>query len=72
MATNVKIEGSKVILEVNPRFYPQHIILSSVDAFKNIADISLNENTIILTPKEPSLKDIIGYEFFNYMLSLRK
>lgn len=72
MAKNVINEGNMVTLRINTLFYPKDHIEASIEAFINIAGFSKKDDTLIIMPKDNSHASIIGYEFFNYMLGLKK
>ena len=69
----IKIDGKsrEVKIILNKFFYPEDLIFIAAKNFKDICDIKINNQEIILRPKSDDIQlDKIGYEFCNYVLSL--
>ncbi len=68
----VNKEKNEVVLSFNEKFYDRKFIDEAVEEFKEICDITKDNNLISLKPKEKIDLDILGYEFYNYVLGLIK
>lgn len=70
----VKINKLKneVLLSFNADIYKKEFIDQSILDFGEICDIKKTEDGLLLTPKKNVDVDVIGYEFYNYVLSLMK
>ncbi len=66
-------EKGEVVLRFNYLFYPPDLVRIAVDDFRRFCDhINLEDHSVVLCPKQKEDLDIIGYEFYNYVLGLIK
>ena len=65
-------ERNEVLLKFNELFYNWEFIGKAINDFCEICDIEKSENGLLLKPKKEEDVDEIGYEFYNYVLSLMK
>jgi len=68
----VNKEKNEVILSFNEKFYNKKFIDKAIEEFKEVCDAKKEKDLIFLTPKEKVDLDILGYEFYNYVLGLIK
>ena len=70
----VKINKAKneVLVNFNEQFYKKEFIDKAILDFKKVCDITRNKEGLLLSPKEEVDIGVIGYEFYNYVLSLIK
>lgn len=70
----IKIDKAKneVLVSFNKKFYKQEFINQAVLDFKRICNIEKVKGKIILKPKEQIDINVLGYEFYNYVLDLMK
>ena len=64
-------EKNEVLLRFNPIFYTNQAIKQAVSDFSDVCDVTEAEDGIVLKPKEGDV-EVIGYEFYNYVLGLMK
>ncbi|MBS3131629.1 HxsD-like protein [Candidatus Woesearchaeota archaeon] len=65
-------QGNRVSVRFNPFFYDGKYIVRAIEDYSSACDISAEDGVIILKPKENISLDILGYEFYNYVLGLMK
>lgn len=65
-------ENNETLLKFNNEFYDENAVQQAVSDFKEYCNISIEDNEITIKPKETSDLNIIGYEFYNYVLGLMK
>ena len=70
----VKIDKAKneVLVNFNEEFYKKKFIDKAIIDFKEVCTITKNDEGLLLKPKEEKDIDILGYEFYNYVLGLIK
>ncbi len=70
----VKINKAKkeVLVSFNKKFYKTESVDKAILEFSKICDIKRDENGILLKPKEKLNINVLGYEFYNYVLELMK
>lgn len=68
----VNKEKNEVVLSFNEKFYNKKFIDKAIEEFKGVCDIKKDSNLIFLKPKEKIDINILGYEFYNYVLGLIK
>jgi len=61
-----------VIVDFNEQFYKKEFIKQAITDFKEICEIEKTEEGLLLKPKKELNIDILGYEFYNYVLGLMK
>ncbi len=65
-------DKNEVILSFNNKFYNKEVIDKAIEDFKQACDVRQEGELIILKPKEKTDLNILGYEFYNYVLGLIK
>lgn len=65
-------EDNEIFLRFNDCFYDPYYIEEAINDFIEVCDIEKKDNGYVLKPKNPSDIDIVGYEFYNYVLGLLK
>jgi hypothetical protein len=70
----IKINQAKneVLLAFNSKFYPLEFVDKTIIDFSEICHAKKTKNGILLKPKEKLDINILGYEFYNYILGLVK
>ena len=70
----VKINKAKneVLVNFNNIFYKKEFIDRAVLDFKEACDITKLDEGLLLKSKEKADIDVLGYEFYNYVLGLIK
>jgi hypothetical protein len=70
----VTISRSKgeVSLSFNNSFYKQEHIDQAIADYLEACTVSKVGDRLVIVPKDPKDLDIIGYEFYNYVLGLMK
>jgi hypothetical protein len=70
----VKINKAKneVLVNFNEQFYQKEFIDRAVLDFKEVCDIKKTKEGLLLRPKQELCIDVLGYEFYNYVLGLMK
>ena len=63
---------NKVLVNFNEQFYKKEFIDRAILDFNEVCDIKKSEEGLLLRPKERIDIDILGYEFYNYVLGLVK
>lgn len=63
---------NKVLVNFNEQFYKREFVDKAILDFKEVCDIKKSKEGLLLRPKEKLNIDILGYEFYNYVLSLMK
>lgn len=63
---------SNVLVNFNGQFYKKEFIDKAILDFKRVCDIKKSEEGLLLKPKGKQDIDELGYEFYNYVLSLMK
>ena len=67
----VKIDDKKCTLRFNNAFYPKSIIEQGVKDFGETEKIVLTESgDVMITPNKNTDVQEVGYEFYDYLLSL--
>ena len=70
---NVNKEKKEITLTVNESFYDPDLVNQAIEDFKEVCDITKNQESIVLKPKEEGIElETLGYEFYNYLLGLIK
>ena len=65
--------NNEVVLTFNHNFYSRELIHNAIADFRNICEPHFEEDKLILKPKSSDVRlDILGYEFYNYVLGLMK
>jgi hypothetical protein len=62
----------EVRLSFNEGFYDPKSITQAITDYLDVCEVSRVEGNLVLKPKDPKDLDIIGYEFYNYVLGLMK
>lgn len=68
----INTEKNEVTLSFNEKFYNKKSVDKALKDFSKICDVEQNKDLILLRPKEKIDINTIGYEFYNYVLSLIK
>jgi len=72
----IKVEGRKVKVEVNPAFYSHYCVQKTKERFKKICQVSvIKKDDMLIVTLKPNSKvnlEILGYEFYNHLLSTAK
>lgn len=63
---------NEILVSFNDSFYKKDFIKQAINDFKEVCDISKEEEYFVLKPKNTSDFEIMGYEFYNYVLGLIK
>lgn len=65
-------EQNTVLVNFNDNFYKKKFVDQAILDFKEACDIEKREEGILLRPKEKLDINVLGYEFYNYVLGLMK
>lgn len=65
-------EKNEVILRFNSKFYTKESINQALNDFYSVCTARKEGDAIILAPKEGIDINMMGYEFYNYVLGLMK
>jgi hypothetical protein len=72
----IKVEGNKVQLFINPKFYNFEAVKKVKEEFEQVCDVvAADEKSTIFVEMQPKEKvkfeelEILGYEFYNHLLS---
>lgn len=68
----IEKEKNQLKLSFNRLFYKIQFIDKAIDDFSEICYIEKNNDILILKPKMDIDIEILGYEFYNYVLCLIK
>ncbi|MCG2718333.1 MAG: HxsD-like protein [Nanoarchaeota archaeon] len=70
----VKINKIKnqVLVNFNEQFYKKGFIDQAILDFNEVCEVDQTEDGLLLRPKGEVNLDILGYEFYNYVLGLMK
>jgi len=68
----VNKEKNHVIVRFNNEIYCNHCINNATNDFKDICSIEKSKDGFFLKPKKEIELETLGYEFYNYVLSLMK
>ena len=68
----VKVEKNKVRLSFNDQFYDKKFIELALEDFNEVCTSKWEDHELILKPKDKLDINILGYEFYNYVLGLIK
>jgi len=69
----VEEKNSTVTLTFNKNLYPQELIEQAISDFKDACEAAFQNEKLVLRPKSDEIKaDVLGYEFYNYLLGLIK
>jgi hypothetical protein len=73
----IRVEGRKVRVDVNPKFYNYETVLKTANTFDGICKTSVKQFddciVVFLQPKskKTNIKNL-GYEFYNHLLNTTK
>jgi len=68
----IKIIDNQVILNFNKQFYSDDAIEMAIRDFSEICEVDETDKGLCLTPKEKTEINLIGLEFYNYVLGVMK
>lgn len=68
----IDLEKNEVAISFNKKFYNEKFIDMALKDFSKTCGVEKDRDLILLRPKEKTDINIIGYEFYNYVLGLIK
>ena len=71
----IEIKGNEIMIKLNKQFYDLGVVKESIKDFNEvcIGKIKNKERIeVTLKPKDKSILNILGNEFYNYVLGLMK
>jgi hypothetical protein len=69
---SVDAQKKEVSLSFNTGLYSQNHIDQAIADYLDVCEIFKVDETLVLKPKDEKDLEIIGYEFYNYVLGLMK
>lgn len=75
----VNVEGNRVQIFINPKFYDFEAVKLVKEEFEQVSDmVAADEKSMIFVEMQPKQKlkpeelEILGYEFYNHLLNATK
>lgn len=65
-------EKKEVLVSFNEKFYTKEAIEQAILDFQEVCDVKREEKGLLLVPKKKEDLELLGYEFYNYVLGVMR